>query len=252
MVAEQYFLPDDYQVNNEGENVTFDIDEHYVEVSSYWSPQRIKQSLSYQAPIYKFISSRISKHSLVVDIGCGVGSKLAEIIGKKSTNLIGIDQPSAVEIASQKYPEAKFVSADFDDPGSWRALEFSPSVIICSDVVEHLSKPEQLLRLIRYLASENTRIFISTPDRERVRGIANRCSPNKAHVREWSVNEFKKFVQFNGFSVVSVSHHLPYDIRRHGLLNTLRDFSRIIRLPGGSVRYNMLFELRSTNGFVQK
>ena len=251
MINQQYFLPGDYQLNNEGENITIDNDTEYVEKSSYWSPQRIKQSLSYQAPIYKFIASHVNKSTLVADIGCGVGSKLVEIIGKKTTNLIGVDQPSAVQVASKKYPQAQFYSADFDDAESWKTLRFSPSLIICSDVIEHLTKPEQLLNLIRYLASEDTRIFISTPDREKVRGISNRRSPNKAHIREWSAQEFKMFVESNGFRIKSLTHHLPYDIRKHGLLNTLKDVFRVLKLPGGSIRYNMLVELQSLNNFVQ-
>tara|TARA_A100001015_G_C15002224_1_gene718999 strand:- start:1120 stop:1878 length:759 start_codon:yes stop_codon:yes gene_type:complete len=247
MAEDNYFLPHDYQVNNEGENVTIDEDARYDVERSYWSPQRIKLSLSYQAPIYNYISKLVEKNTLVLDIGCGIGSKLVEIIGQSSDSLIGLDQPSAVEVASKKYPEAKFIAADFDDPGTWNLSECCPSVIICSDVIEHLANPENLLSFIQHLATDNTRIFISTPDREKVRGIANRRPPNKAHIREWSAKEFKKFVEYSGFKVVNLSYHLPYDIKKHGLINTLRDYFRIMKVTGGSMRYNMLFELSTIN-----
>lgn len=66
--------------------------------SKYWNKYRINKSASYQYDVYKFASSLVSgKKDKVVDIGCGPATKLVKIIGKKTKNIIGLDQDSAIQ-----------------------------------------------------------------------------------------------------------------------------------------------------------
>jgi hypothetical protein len=50
-------------------------------------------------------------------------------------------------------------------------------------------------------ARENSIIIISTPERDIVRGKSNMQSPNKDHVREWNEDEFRQYLENNGFTI---------------------------------------------------
>lgn len=243
MQNRNYFLPDGYVANNEGKNISIDEHSYYDSQTSYWSEERINLSMSYQQPIYRYIAKQVTKNSNVIDVGCGVGVKLNNIIGRKSLNLYGVDQPSAIEKASKLFNIPNFSDVDFDNESSWNSVPEDIDFIICSDVIEHLEKPENLLNYIKFISSEGTRIFISTPNRDRVRGCNNLQSPNLAHVREWNDAEFSLFVSSLGLKVKNVSHHLPYKLLSHGIVNSARDFLTIKFQNKGNFFYNMLFEL---------
>ena len=161
-----------------------------------------------------------------------------------------MDQSSAIDLASKIYNKSKYVAADFDDPSTWSSLGITPDVLICSDVIEHLSRPENLLKYIAHISNQNTKIFISTPNRRKVRGSNNRQSPNRAHVREWSEAEFRKLIVSSGFELKAISHHFPYSFIRHGILNTIRDYMQVKTQKDGDFKYNMLFEVKRLNNQV--
>lgn len=244
MNNKNYFLPENYINNNDGKNITLDEDKDYVAETSYWSKERINLALSYQSPIYRYVASKITKNLYVMDVGCGVGAKLNNIIGNKTSNIYGVDQSSAIQKAKELFTLPNFSSVDFDNESTWSLPKSKIDFVISCDVIEHLEKPQNLLNYIKYISSKETKIFISTPNRDRVRGLRNLQSPNQAHIREWNNNEFSKFVESYSLEIVNITHHYPYSLWKHGLKNSLIDWFNIKFKSKGNFKYNMLFELK--------
>ena len=239
-----YFLPKDYKLFNKEFNHSFDKDKFYNEDKSFWNSERIRLSGSFQLPIYNYISKKVEKHSTVLDIGCGVATKLMNVIQKKSSKVFGIDQPSAIDFAKKIHCYENLHSCNFDDPSTWGLEIPSIDLIICSDVIEHVVYPDNLLNLIKNFSSDKTKIFISTPNRDYARGKKNRFSPKKEHIREWNDLEMKTYLLSRNFEVLKITHHLPYDIRKHGLKASLYDFYSCTFVNKGKFNYNMLLECK--------
>jgi len=71
---------------------------------------------------------------------------------------------------------------------------FCPDLVICADVIEHLPDPNQLLAFVKLLSPCN--IIFSTPDRNLLRvGIHNGPPRDLAQVREWSMPEFRAYIE---------------------------------------------------------
>lgn len=64
--------------------------------------------------------------------------------------------------------------------------------IICSDVIEHIKDPDQLIQFIRFIQSET--IIFSTPEREANAGQKDYGPPeNPSHFGEWNADEFRNY-----------------------------------------------------------
>lgn len=69
-------------------------------------------------------------------------------------------------------------------------------LVVCADVIEHVADPDALMRFIARVAKD--RVVISTPDRDLVYAGRTRYRfgppANPAHVREWNMDEFNRYV----------------------------------------------------------
>lgn len=78
---------------------------------------------------------------------------------------------------------------------------------MCSDVIEHLLDPLPLVRSLVRLSQRAPFVVVSTPDRERARGLLHMGPPcNLAHVREWTLGELGRLFAQEGL----VSPYLGY------------------------------------------
>ena len=184
-------------------NISFD--ENKEDGSHYWTKERISSSLVYQYSFYKWVKKKCNndKSLRVLDIGCGPGTKLMHFFGSQGYTVVGIDQKDAVNYCRSKFKSfsnASFHVDNFDDPSDSDIGHFD--IIICSDVIEHLEQPDNLMSFIKRFANHNTRIFISTPERERLRGKNNIKSPKSDYLREWSQKEFVKYSEKSGLKVI--------------------------------------------------
>lgn len=138
--------------------------------------------------------------STLVDVGCGNAAKLLQL---DSFELVGIDLPDALPL--DRRDEATFVAHDLDTPGPLPVCErlLRDSVLICSDVIEHLWQPEYLVAALREALREAQLLVLSTPDRDRVRGPHDLGPPpNPCHVREWTASELVSWLTREGLHVV--------------------------------------------------
>ncbi len=143
----------------------------------------------------------------LIDIGCGQARKLSVL--HPEFKLIGIDYGGNMEHCRSRFPFGTFLEADFEDismlPLPARVLK--NSVVICSDVIEHLVDPRSLMNALRELLKHAPALVLSTPDRERTWGRTHMGPPpNPAHIREWTLAELSALFQREGFTLAAATH----------------------------------------------
>lgn len=137
-----------------------------------------------------------------IDIGCGRGIKLSQL--HPEFLITGIDFGNNISYCRRNYNFGQWIEKDLELPLSFELPKqlLSKSIIVCSDVIEHLANPKPLLHSLRALLDFCPVLIISTPERDLVRGINHFGPPtNKAHVREWNIQEFHELLKEFGFSI---------------------------------------------------
>jgi SAM-dependent methyltransferase len=153
-------------------------------------------------------AGRLARHlgsRRIIDIGAGDGTKLAVL--HPEFEIIGIDFGANVERATTRFPFGSWRHHDLesDDPLPVTPDEFLGSVVVCSDVIEHLRAPERLLAKLRAALEFAPVVVISTPERDLWHGVRSPGPPrNRHHVREWTVREFEQLMRREGFAYVSI------------------------------------------------
>lgn len=204
---DHYFIKDGYCSNQEP--VTVDA----VSGSVYWSPHRIRGNRSFQYGVYRYASRLVREHGIrtVIDVGCGAGYKLGLVARRNpNTRVVGIDQPNAIEYCRSHNDFGEWHADDFESPSDALA-DLRAELVISSDVIEHLSDPDNLLRYIRLRLRPGGWVLLSTPERDALRGRDCRHSPNPNHIREWNFDEFEAYLTSRGAEIVD--HFVQYPVR---------------------------------------
>lgn len=199
-----YFIKDGYQ--HRTENATVE-----QAVGDYFTPKRVIFSRHMQHHVYALAARLAREQDLksVVDVGCGLGHKLVEVVGPQAERVVGIDQPTVVEAAKKALAEADhvthrdrvtFVAADLEKPDDGALGTFD--LVLSVDVIEHLLDPDKLLAFVRARCHGTSWVIVSTPERDVRRGRDCMKSPKPVHVREWNQAELKQYLEHSGFDVV--------------------------------------------------
>jgi SAM-dependent methyltransferase len=152
----------------------------------------------YQNDVYATAYELASKNQYrnIADVGCGSGYKLLKYFGH--CNIVGFEIQPTLNFLRHTYPFYAWFLSDF----SCQPIYNNFDIIICADVIEHIVNPDELLNWINEFDFKY--FVISTPDRDQlihvwtdnVYGPQTQSGPpvNIAHVREWSFNEFEKYI----------------------------------------------------------
>lgn len=120
----------------------------------------------------------------IADVGCGTGD-LLNIVSQRSgsQHLVGYDfSISAIDIAAQKVPDAKFYVHDIYTP-----LPDTYDVIICTEVLEHLEYPDRAVRIMLDSLSSNGKLVLTVPN--------GRIDNYLGHIHFWSPESWLLFLQ---------------------------------------------------------
>ncbi len=180
-----------------------------MDYEAYWVA-RSKQDDALEDAMYaykfQFIARLIEPGSSVLDIGCGDGSLLAHLRDTRSIKAYGVElSEKACEMARQKGIEV--VQADVGLEGT--AL---PQVdyIVMSEVLEHLSNPEDVL--LRLKDKFNKRLLVDIPNtgavNDRLRLLIGRFPKQWVfhageHIRFWTITDFVSLCRQLGYRVES-------------------------------------------------
>jgi SAM-dependent methyltransferase len=166
------------------------------------------QGITWQPDVYPFAAEFALKSGSkkIVDIGCGRALKLAELHRQyPDWEFIGIDYGVNIAWCRANHGFGRWIEADLEY-GILRTGHFAveKSILICSDVIEHLVNPVPFLRLIRNLLRQGaTAVIFSTPERDLTHGESDSGPPeNPCHVREWNFEEFKALLEWAGFELI--------------------------------------------------
>jgi O-antigen biosynthesis protein len=97
----------------------------------------------------------------VLDVGCGEGGAGGLLRAAGAEWIAGIEiVPEVAELAAQGYDQVAIgdAAAVLDE------LEPPFDTILCYDVIEHLAKPEALLRALRDVAAPTASLHVSVPN----------------------------------------------------------------------------------------
>lgn len=191
-LAGPYFIRAGY-VARERPEYSDDLDRHGV----VWQPD-----------VYPLAASvaRRQGASTLVDVGCGAAAKLSAF--HPEFRLFGLDFGKNLEVASERFPFGHWIEHDLDEasPLPVEASVMEDSVVIASDVIEHLVRPEHLLSALHDALTRCKAIIMSTPERDLTYGVENMGPPgNPRHVREWTIAEFSALLAASGFHNGEVS-----------------------------------------------
>jgi len=193
--SEHYFIKPGYRPNLGSSSIDA------ADGETYWTQERLNIGVTYQYDVYATMLERISVDgkSNLLDVGCGPPQKLNRLLAGNTVDVCLVDQASTATLAARLLPEARFVGANLENIDLDLGVRFD--AIICADVIEHLVNPDPCLTFIRrHLASDGL-LFISTPERDVLRGVKCMDSPHPMHVREWNRKEFKAFLVSRGFQL---------------------------------------------------
>ncbi len=199
-------LPEGYR--QQPGNLTLDVNR--AGAGSYWAAWRLADNRKWQFHVYQWAADLVRKHGLtsVVDVGCGPCVKLINLVRPVCEDIEGLDQPPALAAARTMGADFPLTPVDLEHPEHEPTRTFD--LIVCADVIEHLADPDPALDLIRTLAHEGSLVLISTPERDRERGRDCMASTKPEHVREWTRDEFERFLRSRGFTPV-LHRLLPKD-----------------------------------------
>lgn len=150
-----------------------------------------------QLEVYQYAKKVMEQKGFkkVADIGCGVAGKLMRILGEYET--IGFEREPSISYLREKFPDRKWVE---DQPNEFNVEKMKENkncdLVISCDVIEHIPDPDEL---VDFMKSFDCKYFIiSTPCRRECvlkHGVNPNGPPkNKAHVREWTFDEFKMYL----------------------------------------------------------
>jgi ubiquinone/menaquinone biosynthesis C-methylase UbiE len=167
---------------------------HYeidAEVTDYYKP-RVDNATAHEYIRLqeKIVSNIDEKSQIILDIGCGrawVASRLLP----RNQKVISFDvAPINVEKALSTYPHDNH----FGVIGDGLCLPFIDNcidIVVCSEVLEHVEKPSQLIREITRVLKANGKAIITTPFNEIIQNHlcihCNKPTPSHAHLHSFDL-----------------------------------------------------------------
>ncbi len=169
--------------------------------------RRKEDSLKYQREVYNTAASyvRSEENLTLLDLGCGHPAKLV-VSFNKPKKIVGVDfSEKILDIASTE-GIGNWIGHDLETELD---LKEKFDLIICADVIEHISDTDMLLENAKRHMSDKSLLVISSPERK------STMIDNPLHVREFSCEELSAILYANGFSIIETKQYqevaiIPY------------------------------------------
>ncbi len=194
------------------------------EINYFPDVTQIERAIIHRPDVYELtrVLGRKFNCKYVIDLGCGIGRKLASL--HPDFEVFGVDIGENIrrcrEFDFGTWLESDFENTDYlDIPVD----QLARSVVVCSAVIEYLNNPCPLLSNLHRIMEHCPVAVISTP----ARTISSKNpigSPHKIHhVREWSREELYSLLDFYSFNTVFSGYtaNNNVDLRKRTILKVL-------------------------------
>jgi ubiquinone/menaquinone biosynthesis C-methylase UbiE len=172
--------------------ITYDI-EGSLEKSHWWftGRRRLLKDL--------LLSLKIHRNSLVIDVGCGVGSNLT-LLKSMGFEMIGIDSEIYSLSFAKKIPEVSLINGDL-----LRLPIKSNSIglIIATDILEHLNEDTIGIKEIHRVLAHRGMVVLTVPAFKFLWGTQDMVG---MHKRRYSKNEILGKIEQVGFKILKSSY----------------------------------------------
>lgn len=157
--------------------------------------------------------------SRICDLGCGNGY-LAAWLGRMGHRVTGVDaSATGIRVAREHHadPDVDFVCADLDSPAMDDIASGAYDLVVSSDVIEHLYRPDMLVCTARRLLKPGGLLILGTPYHGWLKNVAisvlgrwdSHHAPNwiGGHIKFFSRATLSDLVGAHGFSTLAFRYH---------------------------------------------
>ena len=221
----------------------------------YWNKAR---SRMHQDFFERFLVGRSGR---LLDMGCGLGFFLKAMAPYADWEAYGCEiSPAAVRYARDTLGLTNVIRSRLED------VDLPPStfdIITIWDVIEHLLRPDPLLRACHALLRDGGICFIRTPNisvqlpRARLQKLLRGMQPDVAylqardHLHHYSMSSIRRLLERNGFSRIEFVHLHPIQgaaVSKSGFLPSMKNACfEVVRalavVSRGRLNFNNLFVL---------
>jgi SAM-dependent methyltransferase len=176
------------------------IKDNYVEnLNNLYYDDAPADGVIWQPDVYRYAIDYAKKHGIknIVDIGSGNGDKLFD--HKDEFDITFIDFGANLNIIKDRFKASvrkhSYVDQNFEESfPDLPAKIIKDSVVICSDVIEHIRDMNNLCEALVAYSKAARLLIVSTPERYRLYGFDQSGIPtNPCHVREWRLHELEAY-----------------------------------------------------------
>lgn len=176
--------------------------------------------------VYWAITRHVQNKRLL-DCGCGEGYG-ANLLAQQALTVTAIDRAGiAISEAQTKYqrPILTFQEQDLEQPWSFASGIFDAAA--CCQVIEHINRPDHVLRELRRVLSDHGWAALSTPNRVTFSPTGDMLDPY--HVREYNRQEYEAFLR-QVFPAVRVYSLTGNSVVLDHLRRDVQTIRRVVRL----------------------
>jgi 2-polyprenyl-3-methyl-5-hydroxy-6-metoxy-1,4-benzoquinol methylase len=180
----------------------------YPEFQEYFIHYPIKTS---PHSSHQFARQAVGRGHDVLDVGCGKGF-FAALIRDTGNRVTGIDE---LPEAAHAEPFEQYIQADLEqgiDPQTTALRGRTFDKVLLLDILEHLRRPEQLLRDCRHLLKSNGHLLVSVPNIANITvrlmlllGMFNyteRGILDRTHLHFYTRKTARQLLEANGYRIV--------------------------------------------------
>ncbi len=150
----------------------------------------------------------------VLDVGCGEGFTLARLqkekIGKEFEGIEYDD--GAIELGKKLYPRLKITRGDiYSLPYKTNSFD----LVVCTEVLEHLTEPKKAYRELLRVSKKY--VLISVPNEpfftiQRMARFQNilHLGAHPEHIKRWTLFAFTKFIKVRGVKLITRKFPIPW------------------------------------------